>query len=636
MCGFAGLVAARSGAVDPAQLARMGACIAHRGPDDDGSYVDGRVGLSFRRLAILDLSPAGHQPMQTEDGAATLVFNGEIYNFQELRAELEALGHRFRSRGDTEVLLRSYQQWGTRCVERFNGMWAFLIHDRARGVVFGSRDRFGIKPLYVADVPGGIGFASEIKALRAAGAGERPDWSRVSEWLVSGTLDTLPARGRTFYEGIRELPPATAFEVTLDGRMREWTYWSLDGIRRVPHADAGEAYAALFEDAIRLEARSDVPLAVSLSGGLDSTAIICALARQSAGTRLEAFCYVSEEHDETPYVDATIAQTGATLHKVPVTPAQLFDGLGTLIAYHDEPVHTLSAAISYHIMGAARARGIKVMMSGQGADEVLAGYGSYFEEYWTSLVRQGRADDARREIAEYTAAHGGDAAARLAAVERRARRMGFHEHVPFYSRAARVARWRRLRRGGGWFTPALTRHVPAPVVEGEGRGGLSGALRHSIAHAPLPMYLRLDDRNAMAHGVEGRVPFLDHRLVELAFSLPEDWLLRGPWNKYVLRQSLHGRAPEVVHQRVDKIGFAHPRRTWFRTVLADRVEALLAEPAAATRGIYDLARIREDIARHKRGEADSSDLLFNVAQLELWLSGAATAVPGPAVAAAVA
>jgi asparagine synthase (glutamine-hydrolysing) len=640
MCGFAGLVATRSGAVDPQRVARMGATIAHRGPDDDGQWCEGRVGLAFRRLAILDLSPAGHQPMLSDDGQLVLVFNGEIYNYRELRGELEALGHRFRSSGDTEVLLRAYQQWGTACVERFNGMWAFLIHDRARGVVFGSRDRFGVKPLYVAEVPEGVAFASEIKALRAIGAGAEPDWSRVSEWLVTATLDQVPARGRTFFAGIRELPAATAFEQHLDGRRREWTYWSLDGVRRAAGGadDAGEEYAALFEDAIRLQARADVPVAVSLSGGLDSTAIVCALARQT-GTRLEAFTYNSEEHDESEYVRATIAWTGAELHPVVVTPEQLFEGLPALLAVHDEPVHTLSAAISWHIMAAARARGIKVMMSGQGSDEVLAGYPMYFEEYWSSLVGSGRGAEARDEIAAYTAAHGGDAAARFEAAARRARRKRFHARVPLYSQLARFARARRVRRGRGWFTPTLLAHVPPPIVQGEGHADLTTVLRQSVAQAPMPMYLRLDDRNSMAHGVEARVPFLDHRLVELAFSLPERALLRGPWNKWVLRESLHGRAPEVVHRRLDKIGFAHPQRTWFRTTLADRAEQLLGEGSAGGT-LYDAAAVRRDIARHRAGEIDIAADLFRVVQLELWLRGpgatpgASAAPPAPARAAA--
>ncbi|MCE2901959.1 MAG: asparagine synthase (glutamine-hydrolyzing) [Gemmatimonas sp.] len=626
MCGFAALIATQSRHVDPQQVARMGDAIVHRGPDDSGLWCEGAVGLAFRRLAILDLSPAGHQPMCSEDGRYVLVFNGEIYNYRELRSELETMGHRFRSSGDTEVLLTAYMQWGRECVRRLNGMWAFLIYDQTTGVVFGSRDHFGIKPLYVGEYPGGLAYASEIKALLTLGIGRSPDWSRVSEWLASGTLDLVPSRGRTFYEGIREVPPATAFELHLDGQARQWTYWSLDAIERRPRPDASEEYAALFEDAVRLQARADVPLAVSLSGGLDSTAIACALARQT-GTQLEAFTYNSDDHDESRYVRATLEWTGATRHLVEVTPTQLFDTLPQLLAMHDEPVHTFAAAISWHIMGAARARGIKVVMSGQGADEALAGYSTYFLDYWAQLVHDGQSDKAFREIDAYTAMHGGDAALRRTTSVRRASRLRWHRVLPLYSKVANALQQRRLRRGAAWYLPEVMAHLPP--VSSHTEVGLTAALRASIAQAPLPMYLRLDDRNSMAHGVEARVPFLDSRLVELAFSVPEYELLSGPWNKWLLRRAMRDRAPSVVRDRVDKMGFAHPYRSWFRETLADRVIASLHDhPEVAT--LVDIPAVVADAARHRRGEIDVGLQLFRVAQLGMWLRQLSRVAPNPA------
>jgi asparagine synthase (glutamine-hydrolysing) len=264
--------------------------------------------------------------MCSDDGRLVLVFNGEIYNYRELRVELEALGHRFRSSGDTEVLLRAYQQWGTACVERFNGMWAFLVHDRARGVVFGSRDRFGVKPLYVAEVPEGSPTRPRSRrCARSARRGAR----LVARERVARHRRARPGAGARAHllRGIREVPPATAFEVHLDGRpSREWTYWSLDGVRRATApADAGEEYAALFEDAIRLQARADVPLAVSSRAG-STRRRSSARSPGRRGTRLEAFTYNSEEHDESRYVRATIAWTAPRLHPVVVTPEQLFEG----------------------------------------------------------------------------------------------------------------------------------------------------------------------------------------------------------------------------------------------------------------------------------------------------------------------
>ena len=612
MCGIAGLIAWKSGAVDPSLVAGMGESIAHRGPDDDGVWVDGAVGFAFRRLAILDLSPSGHQPMASDDGQLVLVFNGEIYNYRELRAELEGLGHRFRSTSDTEVLLRAYQQWGTDCVSRFNGMWGFLIHDRRRGVVFGSRDRFGVKPMYWAETADGIAIASEIKAVRVAGAGASPDWSRISEWLVGPSLDSIPARGRTFFAGVREVLPATAFEVSLDGRVREWTYWSLDGIERREHPDPVGAFGELFDDAIKLQARADVPVGVSLSGGLDSTLITCQLARETGAT-LDAFCYMSAEHDERPYIEATLAESGARLNVVAVDPRTLFAKIDDLLVVHDEPVHTLNAAIGSEIMAAARARGVKVMLSGQGADELLGGYSSYFDEYWMGLALRG---DGRweQELDEWAAVHGGDRSARAASIRRRVRLARLAGAVPFYRRLTGAHR-RRAASRHPWYTDALTGALPLPMSAGG--VGLTAALRRSVAHTTLPLYLRIEDRNSMAHGVEGRVPFLDHRLAELAFGLPEHWLIRGPWNKYVQRQAMNGRVPEVVHRRPDKMGFAHPQRTWFQQALAEPLLEMLARPTLPE--LLNAECVRSDLTRHQRGEVDCSNELFRFAQLERWL-----------------
>src|SRR5262245_31313211 len=270
MCGFAGILSL-DGVVDPAVVESMAQAIAHRGPDEQCIYVNGRVGLGFRRLSILDLSPNGRQPMVTDDGGIVLVFNGEIYNYLELRSELISRGHTFRSSGDSEVLLKAYVEWGTKCLERLNGMWAFLILDRRRGTIFGSRDRFGIKPLFWHRAKNAIVMASEVKAIIASGTyAVRPDLTSVSRFLLNGLLDDTQ---RSFFEGVEQIEPGTAFELQLDGRMRQWRYWDLvtSSEGRACDDPAGR-FAELFEDSVRLHMRSDVPVAVHLSGGLDSTA----------------------------------------------------------------------------------------------------------------------------------------------------------------------------------------------------------------------------------------------------------------------------------------------------------------------------------------------------------------------------
>jgi asparagine synthase (glutamine-hydrolysing) len=276
MCGIAVVVGLDGAPVDAGRLERMADVLAHRGPDDSGVLTAGPVGLGFRRLSILDLSAAGHQPMSTEDGQVVVVFNGEIYNFVELRRELESLGHSFRSSGDTEVLLRAYLQWGKECLPRLNGMWAFAIYDKRRGVVFASRDRFGIKPLYRCTTKTHFLLASEIKSIRASGlVASAINWGTAARFLLENRLDET---NETFYEGIEHVPPGTALEVDLHGAHKEWRYWSLASPDKAP-ADAPAKFADLFEDAVRLHMRSDVPVGAGSDGAADGVLLPVAGAR---------------------------------------------------------------------------------------------------------------------------------------------------------------------------------------------------------------------------------------------------------------------------------------------------------------------------------------------------------------------
>src|SRR5688500_4541586 len=279
MCGFGAVIGLNGTAADARAVRRMADVLAHRGPDDAGFYSSANVAFGFRRLSILDLSQASHQPFVSDDGQLVMVFNGEIYNYVELRRELVSLGHRFRSSGDTEVLLRSYQQWGRECVRKFNGMWAFLIYDLRRGVVFGSRDRFGVKPLYYRRDGDALFFASEIKALRVATrAPLTPNWSQAATFLCAGGIEAISAGEATFYSDVWQVPAATAFEVGFDGSMRQWKYWVLPEELPETPSDAIEHVRDLLIDSVQLRLRSDVPVGVSLSGGLDSTSILSIIA----------------------------------------------------------------------------------------------------------------------------------------------------------------------------------------------------------------------------------------------------------------------------------------------------------------------------------------------------------------------
>ena len=617
MCGFALVLAPEASQVDSSVIKRMTAVIRHRGPDDEGTFFSGPVGMGFRRLSILDMSPLGHQPMSTEDGDVTLVFNGEIYNYIELRNELEVLGHHFKSSGDTEVLLRSYLQWGGDCVKKFNGMWAFVLYDRKREKLFGSRDRFGIKPLYRYSYGGHALLASEIKSIRASGL-YRGDtnWQTASRYLLEGRLDDT---AETFYSGITQIPAGTAFELTLQGHFKQWQYWSLDNLPVGNNDDPAKTFAELFEDAVRLHMRSDVPVGVHLSGGLDSTSIICASARlreaASATGPLMAFSYMAQEFDESEYIRDTIAQTAATMIALNTNPTRLWELLGEVLWFQDEPMHSMTPLVGYELMRLSASNGVKVILNGQGADETIAGYGSYFKAYWCTLLQQGRIVDAWQEIGRYVSAHGGNQAKLYA-------RQFQHIAQTWLANAhvyRSLALWNRSRHDAtnGWFKPELFQHRvvddtgPLPI-------GLNARLAHSVYHDPLPLYLRIEDRNSMAHSVEARLPFLDYRLISLLFSLPADWRMRGPWNKYVLREAMRGRIPESVRTRTDKMGFPVSERTWFAGALTEPVLDILSSQAARERGIYNTAVIINDIKRHRRGEVDVADKIFKAAQYETW------------------
>lgn len=620
MCGIAAILRLDGRTVEQPVLERMTASLVHRGPDEGRVSISGPVGLGFRRLSILDLSPSARQPMRSEDGQLALIFNGEIFNYIELREELTSRGHRFCSTGDTEVLLRAYEEWGRDCLPKLNGMWAFLVHDRRRGALFGARDRFGVKPLYRYRSGPVLFWASEIKAIRASGAyPEAIDWETAANFLHHGRLDDGAG---SFYAGITQVPAGTAFEVDGGGRTSEWRYWSLDHLPAVDTRDPVSSFRDLFEDSVRLRMRSDVPLGVCLSGGLDSSSIICATARlkqqvaEPERTPLLAFCYMAPEYDEATYIYEVLEQTGAHLKRLETSPALLWERLPEVLRYQDEPVHSLTAVVGFELMRLAAAHGIRVILNGQGADETIGGYFSYFVDYWRELLAGGRAGKAWGEIKGHAAAHGRDPS-RLMLTALRNLAWWQLNRVSAYRRLAHSWRRRRLERDR-WLVPELAARISPAAVRPD--VGLNAVLKQSVSASPLPLYLRVEDRNSMAHSIEARLPFLDYRLVSLALTLEPRWKMRGGANKFLLREAMRQRIPESVRVRKDKMGFPTPARKWLGRELYEPVRDLLQSREARERGIYHVPAMLQDLEAHRRGEIDVSDQLFGVAQFELWTS----------------
>lgn len=619
MCGFVTVVNAKSDPVSSALIERMLKPIFHRGPDDSGITVDGPVGLGFRRLSILDLSPQGHQPMRSQDGRYSLVFNGEIYNYVELRQKLSEFGHKFYSTGDSEVLLTAYAHWGANCVNYFNGMWAFVIHDRDRRAVFGSRDRFGIKPLYRWQGQREMLFASEIKSIRASGLYKAEINQRIlADYLFEARLDES---NECFFAGIKKLPAGHCFELTLDdSRYREWAFWSLESLTTKLQPHATDEFSQAFEKSMLLHMRSDVPVGVNLSGGLDSSAILCEAARLRAMNETNepilAFSYQDNAFDESRYIADTLAQSGARLVKLELTPRQFWNSIPAVLAMQDEPVHAMSAVIGYHLSALAQQHGVKVVLNGQGADEVLAGYDSYFHVRWEELIQQGRLSEAWREINDFSERHGGRSVPRYFSLVKQMLSAPIKARLKTQVSARAERQRRSIAESKKWINPDLLDHFQP--LNGHGPLTLNATLIRSVRQAPLPLYLRVEDRNSMAHSIESRLPFLDHRLVELAFGMDSELKIRGPWNKFILRESLINKIPESVRSRVDKMGFSTNSHNWLRNELKTQLLEIVNDPSFLNSPLFSHSEFYKLTQRHLSGEENNISPLLKAVQIHLW------------------
>lgn len=630
MCGWI-VVLGRHGQTLPAhQLSRATQALAHRGPDDVGEFFAPGVALGFRRLAIIDPSPGGHQPMTSDDGQLTLVFNGEIYNYCELRRELEGAGVRFRSSSDTEVLLAAYRHWGADCLHRFNGMFAFLIHDRRDGTLFGARDRLGVKPLYHWHDADWTVFASEPVAIGASGLCElEPDWER---WAHGQRWGLMDHGASSCLRDVRQVPAGHLVRVSPTGDLRPQRYWQppeAQDVDDAPDADLIDRLSELVSDAVRLRLRSDVPVGFTLSGGIDSSLLVCEAAHQGM-ENLIAFSYQDGQYDERQPIEDTVQRTGVRLISLDSSQLDVAALLPAVVAANGEPVHSLSAVANYALYGLARQHQVPVLLGGQGADEVFAGYGSFQGNYWHSLQVELRWRELFTDVRASAALRDHGIIGPIGATSLAGLRWGLAQ-----TGAYRVARqgWHALAKSSTASSPfssaVLQPKQPPPLLEPRGLG-LAAAQRVALCGAPLPMYLRIEDRVSMAHSVEARLPFTDYRIVEHALRMPDRLRFAGGVNKVALRLAAARRVPPSVSGRVRKFGFpvGHTLHT------AERLQRLCRELAATRsfreRAVYDPAGVTELLAR-PAAVADI-DMLFNLAQTELWaasLDAARTATRAP-------
>lgn len=561
MCGIAGIISAQAGRFSTADVEKMSACIAHRGPDGDAAWQneDGTAILGHRRLAIIDLSAAAAQPMHYLQ-RYTIVHNGEIYNYRELRIELEKRGYRFSSASDTEVILAAYDYWQEACLQQFDGMFAFAIWDQREKELFAARDRFGEKPFYFAFENGGgtLWFASEIKSFFTQGFSRRErNENMLLQYVANGSSLTTDHTA-TFFKQVRKLPQRhylryRPFEAGASPELVP--YYDLDKAvtSNLGIAQAANHFRDLFFDSVKLRLRSDVEVGTSLSGGLDSSSVVAAIsAVRESGIAQQAFTasFPGFEKDETEFARLIADQFQLRHHLVSPGARDMADDLDRFFQQHDEPISSASVYAQYKVFQLAKQHGVKVLLDGQGADETLAGYPKYVQWFLQELYRSG-SEIYREAAAAFDAP--------LTLKNKLASRFPHWAAVALEKKAA----GKQMKHPGlnQDFVSAFYKRdeIYKPAVT-----TLNDILYHDVFGGNLESLLRNADRNAMAHGIEVRLPFLSHRLVEFVFAQPSAFKLHQGYSKYLLRSAMSDLLPQQVAWRKDKTGFEPPQQQWMQ------------------------------------------------------------------------
>jgi len=623
MCGICGIFYNdRTRRVEREALAEMNQRIVHRGPDDDGFFVEGNVGLAMRRLSIIDIQ-TGHQPITNEDENLWIVYNGELYNHQDLRKELEGRGHRYRSKSDTETIVHLFEEYGRDCVKYLRGMFAFAIWDRRKRELFIARDRLGIKPLYYWHDGQALLFGSEIKAILAH-PGVNPEFNHgtLAEYLAFGYIPEPD----TMYAGIKKLLPGHTLTLGEAGEPKLASYWDLkvqaddDGRPRPYYV---ERYRTLLEECVSSHLMSDVPLGVFLSGGLDSSAV-AALTTKIRREPIETFAvgYGEEEFSELPFARMVADHIGSKHHEVRLSRDEFFQALPRLIWHEDEPIVWPSSVSLYFVARLARER-VTVVLTGEGSDETLAGYTRY---PWTLL--NSRMDDVYRmlvpEFGRKLVSRAMQGGPFLGALHRKL------EHTFL------------IRDGGSWpsfyfdnFYSAFSGMEQERLLTAEAKalGGdayagsmnywnaSSGDMLHRMLYTDIKTYLvellMKQDQMSMAASIESRVPFLDHELVEFTASIPAKYDTHGLAGKFILKSAVEDLLPrEVVYRQ--KMGFPTPWAYWLAGSQLDRLEQLLLEPRTVDRRHFNPVVVRELFAEHRAGRRDHGNRIWRLLNLELW------------------
>jgi asparagine synthase (glutamine-hydrolysing) len=621
MCGICGKLMLELGdAVSPALVKAMADTIQHRGPDDEGYYVSGPVGLGFRRLSIIDLQ-SGHQPLSNEDGSIWIVFNGEIYNYQELRALLLSKGHIFKTQTDTEVIVHLYEEFGPECLEKLRGMFAFAIWDGNAKSLFLARDRVGIKPLYYSLTDESLVFASEIKAILADPSIHR----EIAPEIIDRFLTFLYVPGEeTLLKGIRKLAPGH-YLLIRDGRAVTRQYWDLrfaEPSRSTTLKDAETDLLSLLAETVELHMIADVPVGVLLSGGVDSTGVL-SFAVNATDKEISSFTVGFSGGgvtDERPYARLAAETFGTQHHDMTITAKDFVAFLPKYVWHMEEPVCEPPAIAMYYVSKLAKNH-VKVLLSGEGGDEAFAGYSNYRNLVWLERLKRGLSP------LNAAAARGlsfADAIFHLPRVAKYVPLMNDRFPDYYYSRTSNPHRTTGNRLGTVYssdFLQAIDREQtlkPVRTLQAHVRGqNPLDAMLYIDTKTWLPDDLLIKaDKMTMANSIELRVPLLDHKVLEFAASLPPSFKLRGTTTKFILKKALAERIPKEIRDR-KKTGFPVPYETWLRKDLKDVVWGVLTDRKTINRGFFRKDAV-ENLLRANSNGSDYSKEIFSLLTLELW------------------
>ncbi|MGA7076614.1 MAG: asparagine synthase (glutamine-hydrolyzing) [Halobacteriota archaeon] len=611
MCAIAGILRFDSAPVDPDCIQRMIEIQQHRGPDAQGSYINETIGLGHRRLAIIDLSAAGDQPMCNEDGTLWLTYNGEVYNYVELAEELKERGHVFRSNSDSEVIVHAFEEYGASCLQKFNGMFAFAIWDEKRERLFCARDRFGVKPFHYYCCDAFFAFASEIKGLLVCpNIPREPNQDTIDDYLRFGLADH---KEDTFFSAIKRLKPG--HYISIDRTHKEVrSYWALSKKKlKDPktESDYVAEFQALFKDAVTLRLRSDAPVGTLLSGGLDSSSITCqvdeVLEDQGASKEQKTFSavFADPKCDERQWIKCVTEATAAKNYRIQIEPEHIVNALKAVVWHQDEPFISSSIIAQWCIMQLAKEANVTVLLDGQGGDEALCGYIAFYFALLKDLAQNLRFFSFITELYYYF-------------------KMPYtSKRLAAYALAVNLLPSRLLEtinkmqnQRTRWIRP-LRASNPAPF-NSMFKDHLTNEQWRQIVF-DLPDLLRYEDRNSMAFSLETRFPFLDYRLVEFAFSLPSSQKIKRGYRKSILRRALGNLLPPQVAHRTDKIGFWTPQDMWMRSALADYIQGVFESSTFDNRPYFDAAEVRKMFEAYCDNRGNVGHIIWRCLNLEMWL-----------------